>query len=172
MTESPANPPAFSRLHPSVQEALYRMRWTQLRPIQVETIHEVFDGRGDLVISARTAAGKTEAAFLPIVSRIVAGPRAGVRAIYAGPLKALINDQFRRLEELCAIAEIPVHKVAVRDPAHHARVNRVAVRQPPRVPGDGVRAARVRGDRRDALVPGHRAGGPPQEPHRAARGEE
>lgn len=110
MNETPANPPAFARLHPAVQEALYRMKWTQLRPIQVEAIHEVLDGRGDLVISARTAAGKTEAAFLPIVSRIVASPQTGVRAIYAGPLKALINDQFRRLEELCAIAEVPVHK--------------------------------------------------------------
>ncbi len=110
MTESPTKPPAFSRLHPAIQEALYRMNWTQLRPIQVEAIHEVLDGQGDLIISARTAAGKTEAAFLPIVSRIVAEPRGGVRAIYAGPLKALINDQFRRLEELCAIAEVPVHK--------------------------------------------------------------
>jgi ATP-dependent helicase Lhr and Lhr-like helicase len=110
MSDSPAKPPAFSRLHPAIQAALYRMRWTQLRPIQVEAIHEVFDGRGDLVISARTAAGKTEAAFLPIVSRVVAEPRGGVRAICAGPLKALINDQFRRLEELCTIAEIPVHK--------------------------------------------------------------
>ena len=30
--------------------------------------------------------------------------------IYAGPLKALINDQFLRLERLCELAEIPVHK--------------------------------------------------------------
>ncbi len=110
MSDSPTKPSAFSRLHPAIQEALYRMKWTQLRPIQVEAIHEVYDGKGDFVISARTAAGKTEAAFLPIVSRIVAEPQGGVRAIYAGPLKALINDQFRRLEELCAIAEIPVHK--------------------------------------------------------------
>ena len=69
-------------------------------------------GRGDLAGQAaqQETGGKTEAAFLPIVSRIVADPQGSVRAIYAGPLKALINDQFRRLEELCAIAEIPVHK--------------------------------------------------------------
>ena len=30
--------------------------------------------------------------------------------MYVGPLKALINDQFRRLEDLCTLAEIPVHK--------------------------------------------------------------
>ena len=107
----PQSPPnAFGRLHASLQEALYRMHWTKLRPIQVDAIHEVFDGTGDLIIAARTAAGKTEAAFLPILSRMLAEPSRGVRAVYVGPLKALINDQFSRLEELCREAEIPVHK--------------------------------------------------------------
>jgi len=101
---------AFDRLHPSLKESLYRMRWTKLRQIQVDAIHEVFDGTGDLIIAAKTAAGKTEAAFLPILSHVLAEPSTGVRAIYAGPLKALINDQFSRLEELCQEAEIPVHK--------------------------------------------------------------
>lgn len=111
---SPDNPPprpkAFSRLHAKLQESLYGMRWTKLRHIQVETIHEVMDGDGDLIISARTAAGKTEAAFLPILSQIVDDEKKSVRAVYAGPLKALINDQFLRLERLCELAEIPVHK--------------------------------------------------------------
>ena len=107
----PDQPPrAFDRLHPMLQEALYRMRWTKLRSIQVDAIHWVFDGNGDLIIAARTAAGKTEAAFLPIFSQVVGQPARGVRVVYAGPLKALINDQFRRLEELCQEAEIPVHK--------------------------------------------------------------
>jgi ATP-dependent Lhr-like helicase len=104
------SPKAFERLHPKLQEALYRMQWTKLRPIQVDAIHEVFDGDGDMIIAARTAAGKTEAAFLPVFSRLLAEPATGVRAIYAGPLKALINDQFSRLEVLCEEAEIPVHK--------------------------------------------------------------
>ena len=101
---------AFDRLHSSLQEALYRMRWTKLRQIQVEAIHEVFDGTGDLIIAARTAAGKTEAAFLPILSHILGEPSAAIRAIYVGPLKALINDQFSRLERLCQEAQIAVHK--------------------------------------------------------------
>ena len=101
---------AFDRLHATLQEALYRMRWTKLRQIQVDAIHEVFDGSKDLIIAARTAAGKTEAAFLPIFSQIVERPALGIRVIYVGPLKALINDQFSRLELLCKEAEIPVHK--------------------------------------------------------------
>ena len=101
---------AFDRLHATLQEALYRMRWTKLRPIQVDAIHEILDGGKDLIIAARTAAGKTEAAFLPIFSQIVGEPARGIRVIYVGPLKALINDQFSRLELLCKETEIPVHK--------------------------------------------------------------
>src|SRR5271157_1727415 len=101
---------AFDRLHATLQEALYRMRWTKLRQIQVDAIHEVFDGSKDLIIAAKTAAWKTEAAFLPIFSQIVEKPDRGIRVIYVGPLKALINDQFSRLELLCKEAEIPVHK--------------------------------------------------------------
>ncbi|MDX9975782.1 MAG: DEAD/DEAH box helicase [FCB group bacterium] len=101
---------AFDRLHPLLREQLYGMRWTQLRTIQVEAIHAILGGTGHLIVSANTAGGKTEAAFLPVLSRVLEEPRAGLRAVYVGPLKALINDQFRRLEDLCASAEIPVHK--------------------------------------------------------------
>lgn len=103
-------PPAFSRLHPKLQQSINSMNWERLRQIQVDAIHQVLDGDGDLIISARTAAGKTEAAFLPILSQILGDHDRSVRAIYAGPLKALINDQFLRLERLCELAEIPVHK--------------------------------------------------------------
>jgi ATP-dependent Lhr-like helicase len=97
-------------LHPTLQQALFNMRWTELRPLQIETIHAVLDGQEDLILSAPTAGGKTEAAFLPILSQLAEDFAGGVRALYIGPLKALINDQFRRLEELCALAQIPVHR--------------------------------------------------------------
>jgi len=103
-------PSAFQRLNPIIQEELYRMKWTALRPIQVDAIHAVLGSDAHLIISANTAGGKTEAAFLPILSDIVEDHASSVRALYVGPLKALINDQFRRLEELCEHAEIPVHK--------------------------------------------------------------
>ena len=86
------------------------MKWTELRPIQVEAIHAILGGTGHLIISAMTAGGKTEAAFLPVLSGVLTAGAPGVQALYIGPLKALINDQFRRLEDLCALAEIPVHK--------------------------------------------------------------
>lgn len=86
------------------------MRWAELRPIQCDAIDEMAETLNHLIISASTASGKTEAAFLPILSSIVEDHQSSIRAIYVGPLKALINDQFRRLEDLCIMTEIPVHK--------------------------------------------------------------
>jgi ATP-dependent Lhr-like helicase len=93
-----------------IQEQLYQMRWTDLRSIQVEAIRSILTSDEDLIITAATAGGKTEAAFLPILSSIYPSKSEGIRAVYVGPLKALINDQFRRLEDLCSRAEIEVHK--------------------------------------------------------------
>ena len=63
-----------------------------------------------MIISAATAGGKTEAAFLPLISLILERPgEGGFDLVYVGPLRALINDQFERLEDLCDRAELPVH---------------------------------------------------------------
>jgi len=97
-------------LHPVIQHELYRMQWSKLRQIQVDAIFAIKDSTEHLIISAATASGKTEAAFLPILSEMIPRQEKGLGALYVGPLKALINDQFRRLEELCEAAEIPVFK--------------------------------------------------------------
>lgn len=101
---------AFSLLHSGVQEAIWKMGWKEFKPIQVQSIHAICETENHLVICAPTAGGKTEAAFLPIISRLATDLQPSVQAVYVGPLKALINDQFRRLEELCAEMEIPVHR--------------------------------------------------------------
>jgi len=66
------------------------------------------DANTDLVISASTAAGKTEAAFLPACSRLAASSPSGIGILYISPLKALINDQYRRLQSLGEVLDIPV----------------------------------------------------------------
>ena len=48
----------------------------------------------DVLISASTAAGKTEAAFLPVLTLVADRAQAGLSVLYVSPLKALINDQF------------------------------------------------------------------------------
>ncbi len=86
------------------------MQWSKLRQIQVEAIFAIKDSTEHLIISAATASGKTEAVFLPILSEMISRKEKGIGALYVGPLKALINDQFRRLEDLCEAADIPVFK--------------------------------------------------------------
>ncbi|WP_251271707.1 DEAD/DEAH box helicase, partial [Enterobacter hormaechei] len=58
-------------------------------------------------VAASTASGKTEAAFLPALTHFLECPAPGL-IIYISPLKALINDQFGRLERLCENLDIPV----------------------------------------------------------------
>ena len=57
-----------------------------------------------------SASGKTEAAFLPVLTQVSEKPSASIGVLYISPLKALINDQFYRLEDLLRDATIPVHK--------------------------------------------------------------
>jgi ATP-dependent Lhr-like helicase len=90
----------YEQLDERVQRWIYRQGWTELRDIQEAAIPLVLDGSTDIVIAAATAGGKTEAAFMPIASRLLdADDGLGVLAV--SPLKALINDQFERLEEFC-----------------------------------------------------------------------
>ncbi len=98
----------FDRYAPFVQEFIYRNNWQSLRAIQVAAGDAIFNTDDHVLLCASTASGKTEAAFFPILTEFFEDPPASVGAIYIGPLKALINDQFLRLNDLCAEAGIPV----------------------------------------------------------------
>ncbi len=98
----------FEKLHKGVQKWIWSQNWTSLRDIQEQAIDPVLNSDCDIVISASTAAGKTEAAFLPACSRLMKQNPGGVGILYISPLKALINDQFRRLQSLCKILDISV----------------------------------------------------------------
>lgn len=104
---------AFDRLHEKVRRWVWRQGWTELRDIQERSIPILIGGGQDLVIAAGTASGKTEAAFLPIVSRLAwdgRAPGAGFEVIYVSPLRALINDQFGRIGALCEELGVSVTK--------------------------------------------------------------
>ncbi|MYA91953.1 MAG: DEAD/DEAH box helicase, partial [Chloroflexi bacterium] len=99
---------AFHQLAPFVQEFIYRQRWETLRPFQSEAITVILGAPQHVLICSATASGKTEAALLPIITKLHEDPPQSVGALYIGPLKALINDQFLRLEDLLEDSGIPV----------------------------------------------------------------
>ncbi len=98
----------FDRYAPAVQDFIYRHGWESLRAIQVAAGDAIFNTDSNVLLSAATASGKTEAAFFPIISEFIEDPPASVGALYIAPLKALINDQFYRLTELCEETGIAV----------------------------------------------------------------
>lgn len=98
----------FDRYAPFVQDFIYRHNWENLRAIQVAAGDVIFNTDENLLLTASTASGKTEAAFFPIITLLSEEPPSSVGCIYIGPLKALINDQFSRLTELCEEGDIPV----------------------------------------------------------------
>ena len=100
----------FERYAPFIQEYIYKNRWEELREVQVAAADVIFHSDDHLLLAAQTAAGKTEAAFFPAVSDLYENPCPSVGILYISPLKALINDQFVRLEEVLAYGGIPLTK--------------------------------------------------------------
>lgn len=97
---------AFDLLDPRIQRFIWQEKWTSLRPIQEMAIPVAVQGNKDVIIAASTAAGKTEAAFFPALTYLAQNP--GL-IVYISPLKALINDQYGRLELLCNELRLPVY---------------------------------------------------------------
>lgn len=100
---------AFNLLSEPIRKYIRDKGWESLRPIQEAAIQRILSTENNYVLISRTASGKTEAAFLPILSR-TDFKEEGVKVLYISPLIALINDQFRRVEELCKYLDIKVTK--------------------------------------------------------------
>ncbi len=98
----------FSRYAPFIQDYIYRSGWKSIRAVQNAAGDAIFNTGDNVLLTASTASGKTEAAFFPILSLLEEEPSRSVGVLYIAPLKALINDQFGRLNELCEEADIPV----------------------------------------------------------------
>ena len=101
---------AFDKLARPVQKWIRQQGWRELRDIQTRSIRAICNSEADLIVAASTAGGKTEAAFLPLISQVLDAPEegGGFDLLYIGPLKALITDQAERLEDICQEVELPV----------------------------------------------------------------
>jgi ATP-dependent Lhr-like helicase len=101
---------AFDKLARPIQKWVRSQGWRELREIQVRAINAIKDGSADVIVAASTAGGKTEAAFLPLLSEVLEAENSGdgFDLLYVAPLKALITDQASRLEAICQDAELAV----------------------------------------------------------------
>ncbi len=94
-------PSALDKLHPRVREAAEKLGYRSLLPVQEKAIPYILAGFNVLVV-APTGSGKTEAALLPLLSRMAEREGKGLRLIYITPLRALNRDIILRIERLAA----------------------------------------------------------------------
>lgn len=88
---------AFDQLHPSIQHHVVNsLGWRSLRPLQEHSIEPVLGGKNCLLL-APTAGGKTEAAILPVLSRMLSEDWRGLTVLYVCPIRALLNNLEDRL---------------------------------------------------------------------------
>lgn len=93
----------FDTLHPALQyHVVNSLGWTSLRPTQIEAIGPIQEGVHCLLL-APTAGGKTEAAIIPVLSRMLRENWSGVSVLYVCPIKALLNNLAQRLEHYAGI---------------------------------------------------------------------
>lgn len=98
----------LERMPPFLRERIHAEGWTSWRGVQEDSFRVLFDTDDHLLISAGTSSGKTEAAMIPVISSLALDPPRGVGAIYVGPTKALIDDQFSRMDRMLRDSRLEV----------------------------------------------------------------
>ncbi|MBH2042932.1 MAG: DEAD/DEAH box helicase [Comamonadaceae bacterium] len=94
---------AFDQLHPALQyHVVNSLGWSSLRPTQLQAIEPILSGLHCLLL-APTAGGKTEAAIIPVLSRMLTHAWPGVSVIYVCPIKALLNNLEQRLSHYAGL---------------------------------------------------------------------
>ena len=93
----------FDRLHPALQfHVVNTLGWSSLRPTQLQAIEPILRGVNCLLL-APTAGGKTEAAIIPVLSRMMTEAWPGLSVIYVCPIKALLNNLEQRLSHYAGL---------------------------------------------------------------------
>ena len=93
----------FEQLHPSLQyHVVNTLGWASLRPTQLTAIPAIHAGSNCLLL-APTAGGKTEAAAIPVLSRMLKESWASTSVLYICPIKALLNNLEHRLRHYAGL---------------------------------------------------------------------
>jgi len=119
----------FEFLHRDVQKAISKAGFELPTEPQKAAIERILRGE-NLLLIAPTGSGKTEAAILPILSKMKERTPAPVSVIYITPLRALNRDMLRRLKFWCDELGFSV-SVRHGDTPQHER--RKQVERPPHI---------------------------------------
>lgn len=98
---------SYDLLSRDMREFIYKKGWPSLTKIQDAAIRQMYESENNLILAAPTASGKTEAAFLPAISK-AEDIKNKLKILYISPLIALINDQFERITDMCKDLDIRV----------------------------------------------------------------
>lgn len=96
-------------LSEDIQGIVIENGWSQFTPIQKMSFKLTKESDYNLILMGPTGCGKTEAALFPILSKVDFS-QPGVKILYISPLRALINDQTKRFEELGSQLDFRVTK--------------------------------------------------------------
>lgn len=110
MSSQPSNSEtaSFGLLDERIRHWIWSQGWTGLRSVQERAIPLLLSGTTDVILAAATSAGKTEAAFFPLLTRLLNSETGPGYILSISPLKALINDQSQRLGPLCELLDLPL----------------------------------------------------------------
>jgi ATP-dependent RNA helicase RhlE len=85
--------------HPSIMAGVRALGYVAPTPIQLKSIPPIMQGR-DLIGLAQTGTGKTAAFVLPILQRLLQGPRGCVRALIISPTRELAEQTCEAINDL------------------------------------------------------------------------
>ena len=85
--------------HPSIMAGVRALGYVTPTPIQIQSIPPIMQGRA-LIGIAQTGTGKTAAFALPILQRLLPGPRGRVRALIISPTRELAEQTGEMTNEL------------------------------------------------------------------------
>ncbi len=96
MPDSVSRRTALELLDERLRELIRERGWRGLTEIQERAIPEILAGK-NVIITAPTGYGKTEAAVLPVLSMMLRENPEPVALLYITPMRALINDLYERI---------------------------------------------------------------------------
>jgi len=116
-------------LHPVIAASIKEAGYVTPTPIQQQAIPTVMQGR-DVMGLAQTGTGKTAAFALPVLNRLMEGPRGCVRALVVAPTRELaeqIHESFVTLGKGTRLRSVTVYGGVNVNPQIHALKNGVEI---------------------------------------------